>query len=803
MSLADRVREAVMPVLSIPFTRIRRVLCAAAALFCVVVANESLAAAGDHGVSSNALAQIRALQAEKAARTPAQQKLDSQLIYAARRSQNQPLAPGVTNLVIGAKIRPDGKCLVDIQATVSSSLLDAIKAAGGQVMNSSTRFREIRAWLPLDQLEVLAGRNDVRFIKSGDDYATSVGSLCTEGDVTHMADLARTNFGVDGTGVKVGVLSDSVDFLTDSQNTDDLPTNVVVLAGQSGFGNGEGTAMLEIIHDLAPGAELFFATATGGQAGFAQNILDLQAAGCDIILDDLFYFSESPFQDGIIAQAVNQVTSNGVWYFSAAGNEGNLTHDASGVWEGDFVDGGPADPPVDGKGGRIHSFGGTNCYDEVVERGLRLTLFWSDPMGASTNDYDLYVLDSSGSSVLSSSTTTQNGFQDPYEFVSPPFPGERIVVVQASGDARFLHLNTIRGKLALGTAGCIKGHTGATNAFSVAAVDANTSFTNAFVGGTNNPVETTSTDGPRRVFYHVDGSAITPGNYTNTGGFVRQKPDIAAADGVQTTVPGFNPFFGTSAATPHAAAIAALLKSYRTNLSAIELRAALTNTALDIEAGGVDRDSGAGIVMALAAFQYIAGVDLGVTLSASPNPVLIGNGLTYTICVTNQGNSPASGVTVTNVLPGNLTFALATTTQGSVTNSGNTVTALLGTLTNGTNATITIRAASSASCSVTNTVSVTGNETDPIATNNIATVVTQVITPVTAVLSDGTITNGQVQFTLTGHSNTTYVIQASTNLTDWTSLLTNATPTNGVLQFIDVDSPTFTQRFYRAVRVLE
>src|SRR6185503_16328743 len=133
-----------------------------------------------------------------------------------------------------------------------------------------------------------------------------------------------------------------------------------------------------------------------------------------------------------------------------------------------------------------------------------------------------------------------------------------------------------------------------------------------------------------------------------------------------------------------------------------------------------------------------------------------------------------------------------TTTLGSVTNSGNTVTAVLGNLTNATSATVTIRVSSSANCSVTNTVSVSGNETDPNPTNNIATVVTQVIAPATAVLSDGAITNGQVEFILTGHSNTTYVIQASTNLTDWTSLLTNATPTNGVLQFIDVDSPTFT-----------
>jgi hypothetical protein len=52
--------------------------------------------------------------------------------------------------------------------------------------------------------------------------------------------------------------------------------------------------MLEIIHDIAPGAQLYFATAFTGQAQFAQNIRDLRPAGCDIIVDDVFYSFETP-----------------------------------------------------------------------------------------------------------------------------------------------------------------------------------------------------------------------------------------------------------------------------------------------------------------------------------------------------------------------------------------------------------------------------------------------------------------------------------------------------------------------------
>src|SRR5205814_4420180 len=139
--------------------------------------------------------------------------------------------------------------------------------------------------------------------------------------------------------------------LTASQALGDLGP-VTVLPGQAGTGD-EGTAMLEIVHDLAPDAQLFFATGFPSITTFAQNIRNLRAAGCDIIVDDVFYFVESPFHDGqaagvisprnqgLVTQAVNDVTSSGALYFSSAGNLGNLDAGTSGTWEGDFVDGGP------------------------------------------------------------------------------------------------------------------------------------------------------------------------------------------------------------------------------------------------------------------------------------------------------------------------------------------------------------------------------------------------------------------------------------------------------------------------------
>ena len=109
------------------------------------------------------------------------------------------------------------------------------------------------------------------------------------------------------------------------------------------------------------------------------------------------------------------------------------------------------------------------------------------------------------------------------------------------------------------------------------------------------------------MFYKPDGTPITPGNFLfgTNGGVVLVKPDIAAADGVTTRTPGFSPFFGTSAAAPHAAAIAAIVKSAKPSATGVQIANAMTSTALDIRAPGIDRDSGYGIVMAAAAVLAI------------------------------------------------------------------------------------------------------------------------------------------------------------------------------------------------------
>jgi len=576
-----------------------------------------VAAQQPDGLSTQAIAQIRALTAAKTTRTPAQRKMDSQLVYAARMARGEPIAAGVTTLRVNLPDVNERGVVLDVRADVTDSLLNQMRALGAEVLDVSAAHRHVRVRISLGQIEALAALPEVTYLQPKQFFSTRVGSRNSEGDTTHRAAAARATYGVSGAGVKVGVLSDGVTNLAASQAAGDLG-QVTVLPGQTGSGD-EGTAMLEIIHDLAPNAELYFATAFGSLASFAQNIRDLQAAGCTIIVDDIGYSVESPFQDGqtgtsptnggIVTQAVKDVAALGVLYFSAGGNDGNKNDNTSGTWEGDFVDGGAATGPLFGAG-RVHNFGG-QTFDQVLTNTTNpVVLFWSDPLGASSNDYDLYILNSTGTTVLAASTNVQFGTQDPFEDITGSFAGERIVVVQWSGAARFLHLDTLGNRLQSSTAGNIRGHnaTTAPNSFGVAATPAQSPgpFPSSFNG--SHKVETFSSDGPRRIFFAGNGAPFTPGNVSSSGGVVLQKPDLTAADGVSITgVGGFSsPFFGTSAAAPHAAAIAALVKSRNLNQTATQVRTALFNSAIDIEAAGVDRDSGVGIIMADVAVASVA-----------------------------------------------------------------------------------------------------------------------------------------------------------------------------------------------------
>ncbi len=385
--------------------------------------------------------------------------------------------PGLETLHVDLPAMDDhGRVTVEIIGNVTGGLVAAIEKQGGIVMQTYAQDRTIVAAVPLQQLEKLAEHGDVQFIRPPLPAQFNTGPVDSEGDRTHAAIDARSRFGTDGTGVNIGVLSNEVASLANLQATGELPGNVTVLPGQAGTGD-EGTAMLEIVHDIAPGAQLFFSTALGGPSVFAANIRALKAAGCTIIIDDVSNVTESPFQDGPIALAVNEVSAAGVLYFSSAANSGNKDSGTASTWEGDFADGGPAP-----NGGRLHSFGtATFNTNPSGDKGQFVVLFWNDPLGQSNNDYDLILTDDAGN-VTDMSVNPQTGTQDPFEFILPADPtagtgrrGSRIFILQHTGAAnRFLHLSTDRNPLQFSTAGSTRGHnaSGAANAFCVAAAPA-------------------------------------------------------------------------------------------------------------------------------------------------------------------------------------------------------------------------------------------------------------------------------------------------------------------------------------------
>ena len=145
--------------------------------------------------------------------------------------------------------------------------------------------------------------------------------------------------------------------------------------------------MLQIVHDVAPGASLAFASAFNGLASFATNIQSLAAAGAKVIVDDALYFAEPFFQDGIIAQAVNSVVSGGVAYFSAAGNQGRHSYEsafrAGNVFAQGAIPSAPGAPPF--FGGTAHDFdpgGGTDVFQRITlppGAGFIMSFQWDSP----------------------------------------------------------------------------------------------------------------------------------------------------------------------------------------------------------------------------------------------------------------------------------------------------------------------------------------------------------------------------------------------------------------------------------------
>ncbi len=171
----------------------------------------------------------------------------------------------------------------------------------------------------------------------------ATGLTKSQGDFAMHSDFVRLGYELDGSGVKIGVISNSynskmtahIDIangdLPGAGNPNGYTSEVQVvkdLIPTNGTLSDEGRAMLQIVHDVAPGAELAFRTGFLGEQDMALGIRELVDVACDVIVDDISYITEPFFRDGVIAQTIDQVVDEGVTFFSSAGNFGRASYAA-------------------------------------------------------------------------------------------------------------------------------------------------------------------------------------------------------------------------------------------------------------------------------------------------------------------------------------------------------------------------------------------------------------------------------------------------------------------------------------------
>jgi hypothetical protein len=371
----------------------------------------------------------------------------------------------------------------------------------------------------------------------------------------------------------------------------------------------EGRAMLQIVHDVAPKAKLAFATAFISKMDFADNIRKLRTqANCNVIVDDILYTEEPMFSDGIIAQAVDDVVTSSVLtgpkcaYFSSATNYqgGGYVADFNPVSDVTARAGLPNQNlkldqvPAALTSGGFHNFNPdpngpvdiSQTYTVSAQTTMEFDFQWNDPFDQTpappdlpgvTTDYNILVFDADGNYLPDISGTADNfSTQEAIEDVLVENVGDtdlkyQIVVTRAgtsprtpvASKLRFLVVDDFGGEGAeeyyQPKAPSGHGHNSAASAISVAAYVYDDDPTNPVAPPFTPFVEEYTSPGGVTIYFDATGKRLT-------SPVVRLKPEIAAPDGVNTTFfgddyegDGFPNFFGTSAAAPHAAGVAALL----------------------------------------------------------------------------------------------------------------------------------------------------------------------------------------------------------------------------------------------------
>ncbi|WP_350275332.1 hypothetical protein [Kribbella sp. HUAS MG21] len=671
---------------------------------------------------------------------------------------------GNLDLEIHAVGRVGGKERAELSRLGASVLNGSDQWVKPQRVKALPNAGIFRALVPYDKVIDVAALGWVAALRPTESSPPDAGSFLSEGVALHRADDTQA-LGHDGGGVSVGVISDGVSNLAASQALGDLPAGVTNLDTGSG---DEGTAMLEIVHDLAPGADLFFHTTGGGVANHVAAQNDLAAAGVNILTEDIPFDSEPAFQKGLAAVNGEVLAASGIWVSSSAGNlNGTHAPRVAATGTGAGPDGaapvGCAVAPTN----TVAFNGADTTFDVNVNPGATVgaTLQWSEPRaifptagaGGFTN-LDLYILNATAGNCLATSTATQGGGSgDTIEQASWTNGGATAVTVKlavnvtGSTGAKATPLIDLRWRGAgaidaTGPGGSLNPDSNYTDlATSAAAVNGGANQDPATVG-----LEGFSGQGPVTLVsstvcttsYPCPASAPPGSNQSVAGGAGRTAtaPTYAAADGVSVsgvgdfgagncpaTAQGECRFFGTSAATPSAAGVAALVLDAAGgpgSLTPSALTSVLAANATDRGAPGIDNAFGAGVLDAYSAAT--ARADLVVAKNCLPDgPAAAGTAYPCSITVTNNGPAIARAVTLTDTVSSSGTFQLSTTSIGCTAPAGDqsgaaVASCTLGDLESGEQVMVVIRERGNEAQDIADTAKASAGTVDPNLANNSA-----------------------------------------------------------------------------------
>jgi hypothetical protein len=597
-----------------------------------------------------------------------------------------------------------------------------LKAAlvGLGLQRASQYSNDVGGWLPVDQLDAAASLTEVHAIRAAM-MRTKSGAVTSQGDYAQNSDIVRSDNSLTGAGITVGVLSDSYDcypvyaangvpaggnagyanngFNTTAAGdmaTGDLPATVNVVEDatcmdygppvQLPFGD-EGRAMMQIVHDVAPGASLAFYTAENSEADFASGIAKLATAGAKIIVDDVGYFDEPFFQDGLVAQAVNTVEASGVAYFSSAGNNGTLAYDNNAPTFATAGTGANANEHLlnfDTSGATTSTTLPVTIPPMIPGEFVVIVVEWDQPYvtgapssGGSASQIDVCITGATGTDLIDNGNldaATCSGastlHQDPVQIMIIDNPAN------AAGNSTTETLNIVVGLVNGGTppgrikvvveddgagsqitkfannGATVQGHPLAAGAAAVGAMF----FANTLSCGASalsvSSLEGFSSAGGDPILFDANGSKLTTP-------VVRQKPDFVGPDGGNDTFLGFTiagtgfddnstvaacannasfpNFFGTSAAAPHVASIAALFLQADPTLTPTQIYSFMQQTAAPIgvtpdpATGTYNFAAGYGFVQANLAARMIPAVIPAVpTLSLASTSIAVGSSTTLT-----------------------------------------------------------------------------------------------------------------------------------------------------------------------------